>query len=89
MFAASGWAPPSFKKLNTDLDIAAGRGLEEAVIQSTQILLPGSERQEGECIHWRIGNKGRHARPPLEPTSLRSLAKSGKVGSNARLRHVV
>ena len=31
----SGWTPPLFKKL--DLDIAAGRGLEEAVIQSTQI----------------------------------------------------
>ncbi len=33
----SGWAPPVFKKLDLDLDIAAGRGLEEAVIQSTQI----------------------------------------------------
>ena len=34
---ASGWAPPRFEKLDADLDIAAGRGLEEAVIQSTQI----------------------------------------------------
>ena len=33
----SGWTPPLFKKLDLDLDIAAGRGLEEAVIQSTQI----------------------------------------------------
>ena len=35
--AAAGWAPPRFEKLDMDLDIAAGRGLEEAVVQSTQI----------------------------------------------------
>jgi len=34
---AAGWAPPRFEKLDMDLDIAAGRGLEEAVVQSTQI----------------------------------------------------
>ena len=33
----SGWAAPRMEKLDTDLDIAAGRGLDEAVIQSTQI----------------------------------------------------
>jgi len=33
----AGWAPPRFDELNCDLDIAAGRGLEEAVTQSTQI----------------------------------------------------
>jgi hypothetical protein len=37
ILAASGWAAPRFEKLNLDLDIAAGRGLEEAVMQSTQI----------------------------------------------------
>jgi SAM-dependent methyltransferase len=37
VLTASGWAPPRFEKLDADLDIAAGRGLEEAVIQSTQI----------------------------------------------------
>jgi len=37
VLTASGWAPPRFEKLDLDLDIAAGRGLEEAVIQSTQI----------------------------------------------------
>jgi SAM-dependent methyltransferase len=37
IFAASGWAPPRFEKLDRTLDIAAGRGLEEAVVQSTQI----------------------------------------------------
>jgi len=33
----AGWVPPQFEKLDLDLDIAAGRGLEEAVAQSTQI----------------------------------------------------
>lgn len=33
----AGWARPRFEKLDVDLDIAAGRGLEEAVVQSTQI----------------------------------------------------
>jgi SAM-dependent methyltransferase len=37
VFTAAGWAPPSFEKLDMDLDIAAGRGLEEAVVQSTEI----------------------------------------------------
>ena len=37
VITAAGWAPPRFEKLDMDLDIAAGRGLEEAVVQSTQI----------------------------------------------------
>ena len=37
VLTASGWAPPRFEKLDMDLDIAAGRGLDEAVVQSTQI----------------------------------------------------
>lgn len=37
IFAASGWSPPLFEALDLELDIAAGRGLAEAVLQSTQI----------------------------------------------------
>lgn len=37
IFAASGWGTPRFEALDLELDIAAGRGLEEAVLQSTQI----------------------------------------------------
>ena len=37
VLTATGWAPPRLDKLDLDLDIAAGRGLEEAVVQSTQI----------------------------------------------------
>jgi len=37
VITAAGWAPPRFEKLDMDLDIAAGRGLEEAVVQSIHI----------------------------------------------------
>jgi SAM-dependent methyltransferase len=37
VLTATGWAPPRLDKLDLDLDIAAGRGLEEAVAQSTQL----------------------------------------------------
>ena len=37
ILTAAGWAPPRLEKLDRDLDIAAGRGLEQAVAQSTQI----------------------------------------------------
>jgi SAM-dependent methyltransferase len=37
VLTTSGWAPPRFEKLDMDLDIAAGRGLDEALVQSTQI----------------------------------------------------
>lgn len=37
VLTASGWAAPQFEKLDLDLDIAAGHGLEEAVVQSTRI----------------------------------------------------
>jgi SAM-dependent methyltransferase len=37
VLTAAGWVTPRFEKLDMNLDIAAGRGLEEAVVQSTQI----------------------------------------------------
>ena len=37
VLTAAGWAPPRLDKLDLDLDIAAGCGLDEAVAQSTQI----------------------------------------------------
>lgn len=37
VLTAAGWTSPLFEKLDLDLDIAAGRGLEEAVVQSTEI----------------------------------------------------
>jgi ubiquinone/menaquinone biosynthesis C-methylase UbiE len=37
VLTAAGWAQPRLERLDLDLDIAAGHGLEEAVVQSTQI----------------------------------------------------
>jgi SAM-dependent methyltransferase len=37
VLTAAGWAPPGLDKLDLDLDIAAGQGLEGAVAQSSQI----------------------------------------------------
>jgi len=37
VLTAAGWAPPRLEHLDVDLDIAAGRGLDEAVAQSSQI----------------------------------------------------
>jgi SAM-dependent methyltransferase len=37
ILTTAGWTPPRFEKLDMDLDIAAGRGLDETVIQSTEI----------------------------------------------------
>lgn len=37
VLTSAGWSRPRFEALDCDLDIAAGRGIEEAVIQSTQI----------------------------------------------------
>jgi SAM-dependent methyltransferase len=37
LLTAAGWTTPRFEKLDLELDIAAGRGLDEAVLQSTEI----------------------------------------------------
>ena len=37
VLTVAGWAQPRFERFDTDLDVAAGRGLAEAVEQSTQI----------------------------------------------------
>jgi len=50
---AAGWAPPRFEKLDMDLDIAAGRGLEEAVVPPsplfTRRLRPMRTVRECDC----------------------------------------
>lgn len=37
ILTAAGWAPPRIERLDLELDIAAGRGLQEAILQTTQI----------------------------------------------------
>jgi SAM-dependent methyltransferase len=58
VLTGSGWAAPRYEKLDLDLDIAAGRGLEEAVIQSTQIGAVNSwlRNQPAEIVSAAIGS---------------------------------
>ena len=37
ILTTAGWAPPTIDALTLDLDIAAGRGLEEALVQVSKI----------------------------------------------------
>lgn len=58
ILTAAGWAPPRLAPLDLDLDIAAGRGLEEAVAQSTQIGIVSSalRGQPAEDVAAAIGS---------------------------------
>ena len=73
VLTASGWAPPGFEKLDADLDIAAGRGLEEAVIQSTQIGAVNSwlRNQPAEVVSVAIASLREALEPYVDGASVR------------------
>jgi SAM-dependent methyltransferase len=73
VLTASGWTPPRFKKLDVDLDIAAGRGLEEAVTQSTQIGAVNSwlRNQPSEVISAAIASLRDALAPHVNGASVR------------------
>jgi hypothetical protein len=73
VFAVSGWAPPHFEKLDADLDIAAGRGLEEVVIQSTQIGAINSwlRNQPAEVVSTAIASLREALAPYVDGASVR------------------
>jgi len=73
VLTASGWAPPGFEKLDADLDIAAGRGLEEAVIQSTQIGAVNSwlRNQPAEVVSITIASLREALEPYVDGASVR------------------
>ena len=78
VLTAAGWTAPRFEKLDVDLDIAAGRGLDEAVTQSTQIGAVNSwlRNQPAEIVSAAIAS----VREALEPYT---------DGQNVRLRGAV
>ena len=78
VLTAAGWAPPRLDKLDLDLDIAAGRGLEEAVVQSTQIGAVNSwlRNQPAEIFSAAIA-------------SLREALAAHLDGANVRLRGAI
>jgi hypothetical protein len=73
ILTAAGWAPPRFEKLDLDLDIAAARGLEEAVAQSTQIGAVNSwlRGQSAEVVAAAIASIRKAFAPYVEGTSVR------------------
>jgi SAM-dependent methyltransferase len=73
VLTAAGWAPPQLDKLDRDLDIAAGRGLEEAVVQSTQIGAVNSwlRGQPAETVAAAIASVREALAPHKEDASVR------------------
>lgn len=67
VLTAAGWTPPRFEMLDIALDLAAGRGLEEAVEQSTQIGAVNSwlRNQPAEVVSAAVASL-REALAPLE-----------------------
>ena len=73
VLAAAGWTPPRFEKLDMDLDIAAGRGLDEAVIQSTEIGAVNSwlRNQPGEIVSAAVASLREALVPYVEGNQVR------------------
>jgi SAM-dependent methyltransferase len=73
VLTAAGWAPPRLDKLDLDLDIAAGRGLEEAVAQSTQIGAVNSwlRNQPAEVVSAAIASLRKALAAHLDGASVR------------------
>jgi SAM-dependent methyltransferase len=70
---AAGWAPPRLDRFDVDLDIAAGRGLDEAVDQSTQIGAINSwlRGQPAEVVSAAIASIREALAPHLDGESVR------------------
>jgi SAM-dependent methyltransferase len=73
VLTTAGWAPPRFEKLDMVLDIAAGRGLEEAVVQSTQIGAVNSwlRNQPAEVVSAAVASLREALAPYAEGSSVR------------------
>ena len=73
VLTAAGWTPPRFEKLDMDLDIAAGRGLEQAVIQSTEIGAVNSwlRNQPEEVVSAAVASLREELAPYADGTSVR------------------
>jgi SAM-dependent methyltransferase len=75
VLTAAGWAPPRLDVLDLDLDIAAGHGLDEAVVQSTQI---------GAVNSWLRGEPTEVVAAAI--ASVREVLAAHQDGKSVRLR---
>lgn len=73
VLTAAGWTRPRFEKLDMDLDIAAGRGLDDAVVQSTQIGAVNSwlRNQPAEIVSAAVTSLRKSLAPYAEGMSVR------------------
>jgi SAM-dependent methyltransferase len=73
VLTAGGWTPPRFEKLDMDLDIAAGRGLLEAVVQSTEIGTVNSwlRNQPDEVVSAAVASLHEDLKPYADGMSVR------------------
>lgn len=85
VLTAAGWAPPRFEKLDLDLDIAAGRGLEEAIVQSTQIGAVNSwlRNQPTEVVSAAIESMREALEPYVDHKSVRLHGAMWLIGSSS------
>lgn len=83
VLTASGWSPPRFERLDIDLDIAAGRGLEEALVQSTQIGAVNSwlRNQPAEVVSAAVGALREALAPFVHGDSVRLRGAMWLIGS--------
>src|SRR5262249_37128718 len=83
VLTASGWAPPDFEKLDANLDIAAGHGLEEAVIQSTLIGAINSwlRNQPAQVISAAVASLREALAPYADGASVRLRGAMWLIGS--------
>lgn len=79
----AGWQEPRFEKLDLTLDVAAGRGIGEAVIQSTQIGAVNSwlRNQPGEVVSAAVNSIREALQPHLAGNSVRLPAAMWLVSS--------
>jgi ubiquinone/menaquinone biosynthesis C-methylase UbiE len=85
VLTTSGWAPPRLAKLDMNLDIAANRGLEEAVVQSTQIGAVNSwlRNQSVEIVSAAVASLREALSPYAEGQSVRLPAAMWLISSAA------
>src|SRR5262249_15661311 len=83
VLTAAGWARPHFKKLDIELDIAAGRGLEEAVGQSSRICVVNSwlRNQPAEVVSAAIASLYKALGPYVNGASVRLPSAMWLIGS--------